>query len=480
MSEWLSLETAPKSASIPEPLPVDRIQLTFLSDAPGVIESYQHMAEIFPFPALRYNPEKIQLTQVVTQPYDKISPQMQEDYYRASPYNLVRIILGRAEGEETEANNRYTRAAGYLRTWRKEGILEQDTTPSIYAYSQRFLVPGTSEKIERRGFIAVGRLHPYSDKVVFRHEQTLAKPKSDRLNLLRATHAHFGQIFMLYSDPAQTIDSLLFDGDHYEWQEVTDEYGVLHRLRRVSEASVLNIVQTQMADRKLIIADGHHRYETALNFQQEAAACANAGFREKASRVMMTFVNMDSPGLVILPTHRVIFGLTNFSPDTFLTKAQEFYDVERLGQIDDSNALANLARAGRKAISFIAATKNGNFLLAAKPASAEHISAEFSPRQRKLDVVHLHSLMLEKVLGISRQQVIDQQHIRYLRSAGEALASVKNEPEVNVAFLMNPVSIEQVREIAFAGEVLPQKSTDFYPKLLSGLAIYSLDDGDKQ
>ena len=439
------------------------------------------MAEIFPFTALRYDPEKVRLNQVVTQPYDKISPQMQEDYYKASPYNLVRIILGRPEGAETDANNRYTQAARYLESWQKQGILAQDSSPSIYAYSQRFFVPGTSEQVERRGFIAVGRLHEYKDGIVFRHEQTLAKPKSDRLNLLRATHAHFGQIFMLYGDPAQTIDSLLFGNDHHEWEEVTDEYGVLHRLRRISEPSVLNIVQTEMADRKLIIADGHHRYETALNFRNEVSANADACLRANAGRVMMTFVNMDSPGLVILPTHRVVFGLRNSETKAFLDKAQQSYEVKDVPGSAEKDVTKLLGESGKKAISFVAATKNGNFLMMAKSDSPQQISSEFSMRQKKLDVVHLHSLMLEKVLGISRQQVIDQQHIRYLRSASEALSSVKSDPEVNVAFLMNPVSIEQVREIAFAGEVLPQKSTDFYPKLLSGLTIYSLDGaGSKQ
>jgi uncharacterized protein (DUF1015 family) len=435
------------------------------------------MAEIFPFAALRYDPDRVPLNKVVTQPYDKISPAMQEAYYQASPFNLVRIILGRPEGEESAENNRYTQAAAYLQSWHKQGVLAQDNTPSIYAYSQRFLIPGTSQKVERRGFIATGRLHPYADRIIFRHEQTLAKPKSDRLNLLRATRAHFGQIFMLYSDPAQTIDSLLFDDDHYEWQEVSDEYGVLHRWRRISEPSVLNIVQTEMADRKLIIADGHHRYETALNFSQEAAANSNECFRKKSSRVMMTFVNMDSPGLVILPTHRVVFGLANFAVDSFLEEAREFYDVKDLGKVEEPQAVKLLAESGKKAIAFVAATKKGNFLLTTRPESEERISSEFSSRQRKLDVVNLHSLMLEKVLGISREQVTNQQHIRYLRSASEALNSVKSEASVNVAFLMNPVSIEQVRQIAFAGEVLPQKSTDFYPKLLSGLAIYSLDEG---
>jgi uncharacterized protein (DUF1015 family) len=433
------------------------------------------MAEIYPFPALRYDPEKVRLDNVITQPYDKITPQMQDRYYQSSPYNLVRIVLGRPKSEETATHNRYTEAAECLKTWRREGVLAQDS-PSIYAYSQRFSVPGSPQKVERYGFIGAGRLYNYPEKVVYRHEQTLAKPKSDRLKLLEATHAHFGQIFMLYSDPARTIDSLLFDDDRYTWQHVTDEYGVLHRVRRVTDPAVLNIVQTEMADRKLIIADGHHRYETALNFREEAAKSSNKCLKENSGRVMMTFVNMDSPGLVILPTHRVVFGLPNFDASSFLKQARELYEVRDLGAINTPEAVQTLAASGRKATSFIAATKVGNFLLKANPEASKQISADFSPRQCKLDVVHLHSVLLESMLGISREQVTDQQHIRYLRSAEEALQTVKNDPDVNIAFLMNPVSIEQVREIAFAGEVLPQKSTDFYPKLLSGLTIYMLDD----
>ena len=282
---------------------------------------------------------------------------------------------------------------------------------------------------------------------------------------------------MLYSDPAQTIDSLLFEDGNHEWQEVTDEYKVQHRLRRIADPSTLNIVKTEMADRKLIIADGHHRYETALNFRKEAANIPNSCLKDNASRVMMTFVNIDSPGLVILPTHRVVFGLPNFDVSSFVKKARELYDVREFSAMDGTRAATTLAESGKKAISFVAATKQGSFLLAAKADSESLIPREFSPRQRKLDVVNLHSLLLERTLGISHQQVIDQQHLRYLRSAEEVSHAVEKDAEVNVAFLMNPVSIEQVREIAFAGEVLPQKSTDFYPKLLSGLTIYSLDDG---
>ncbi|HET9741497.1 MAG TPA: DUF1015 domain-containing protein [Terriglobales bacterium] len=434
------------------------------------------MAEIAPFAALRYDPEKVQLRDVITQPYDKITPEMQDGYYKASPFNLIRIILGRPEGPETDSQNRYTQAAGYLKAWREKGILAQDSSPSIYAYAQKFTIPGTNTQIERRGFIAIGRLHDYADRVVYRHEQTLPKAKSDRLRLLNATHAHFGQLFMLYSDPAQSIDALLFDDERYAWQELTDEYGVLHRVRRISDPAALNIVQTEMADKKLIIADGHHRYETALNFRNEIQSKnANGDLREKSNFAMMTFINMDSPGLVILPTHRVVYGLDGFDVSEFVKKARGFYEVKELGQIDAAKAAEALSQSGKRGISFVAATKKGSYLLRAKPESTDSLPAQFSPRQRKLDIVHLHSLLLDRCLGVTPEQVTNMQHIRYLRDAGEALAQVKSDPTVNVAFLTNPVSIDQVKEIAFAGEVLPQKSTDFYPKLLSGFAIYALE-----
>lgn len=433
------------------------------------------MSEIFPFAALRYNPQKVRLQDVITQPYDKISPQMQQGYYEASPYNLVRIILGQPHGAETERDNRYTQAATYLKSWMREGVLSQDNSPSIYAYSQKFKIPGTNRTTERRGFIAAGRLHEYSDKIVFRHEQTLSKPKSDRLNLLRATRAHFGQIFMLYSDPAQSIDSLLFEDDHYAWQQVVDEYGVEHRMRRISEPAILNIVQTEMSDKKLIIADGHHRYETALNFRNELTGAAAGCVPMGAQSAMMTFVNMDSPGLVILPTHRVVHGLSDFDAEQFLLRARDFYDVKSTELSNTEEIKSALAESGKKANSFLAAIRNKLYLLAARPSASDRLPAEFSARQRRLDVVHLHALILEQLLGISREQITNQQHIRYVRDAGEALEQARTDAAVNVAFLMNPVSIEQVREIAFSGEVLPQKSTDFFPKLLSGLAIYLVD-----
>src|SRR5580693_6467841 len=231
------------------------------------------MARIYPFRALRYNPSLVRVEDCVTQPYDKITPAMQQAYYQKSPYNLVRIILGLPElfdGKET--GDVYTRAARDFADWRESGVLAQESEPCVFAYSQKFTVPGSNGKVlERRGFIGLGGLHDYSEGVVFRHEQTLSKPKSDRLNLLRATRAHFGQIFMLYSDPGLTVEGLIFGSTAAPEIEVTDEYEVTHRVWRISDPAVINLVTTALKDKKLIIADGHHRYETALNYSREHA-----------------------------------------------------------------------------------------------------------------------------------------------------------------------------------------------------------------
>ena len=441
------------------------------------------MARIYPFRAWRYNPSAVRLDDVVTQPYDKISPAMQQAYYQRSPYNLVRIILGLPELFDAERNESvYSRAARDLRAWREQGVLVQEKDPAIFAYSQRFRVPGTGVVKERRGFIALGRLHDYAERVVFRHEQTLSKPKSDRLNLLKATHAHFGQIFMLYSDPAGTVEKILYDGAGPAAAEVTDEYDVLHRLWRVNDPAAIRLLTTAMADKKLIIADGHHRYETALNYSKEHAPSAPAKAEHSATQlpqppypeaaVMMTFVNMDSDGLVILPTHRVVHSLTGFDPAAFARAAEEFFTVKPLPASEAAGYMETLAR--QKGTAFVAITRAGAFLLNAKPEPIAAALADLPERQRQLDLSHLHSIVLDRLLGLDAEKVREQTNLRYLRDAAEAVEQVRRR-EADVTFLTNPVSMEQLREVAFAGDVMPQKSTDFFPKLLSGLTIYALD-----
>jgi uncharacterized protein (DUF1015 family) len=429
------------------------------------------MASIFPFAALRYDPERVPLSQVVTQPYDKITPEMQERYYAGSPYNVVRLIL-----RKKDAGDPYEGAAISLAGWRREGVLEADSAPAIYPYWQTFRVPGSESTLERRGFIAAGQLEDYAAGVVFRHEQTLSGPKLDRLNLLRATRAHFGQIFMLYSDPGAAVEAQAAP-EGPPIIDVADEYGVRHRVWKIANAARIEAVRRGMADKKLIIADGHHRYETALAYRNERrrAAGKTADASAPFERAMMTFVNMESPGLLVLPTHRVVHGVGRFEEGALAEACRSFFAVRDVGaRFDprDPTALLPAARPGETAM--LAVTRRHVFLLRAEAGTEHPALAGMSRRQAELDVVRLHKVVLESVLGLSEQSIREQRNILYLRDAREAVERVRGGG-ADAAFLINPVSMRQVRDLAFAGEVLPQKSTDFYPKLLSGLTIYALE-----
>jgi uncharacterized protein (DUF1015 family) len=439
------------------------------------------MAYIAPFRALRYDPARVDLAKVATQPYDKITPEMQNKYYDASPHNLVRVILGKPQPTDHLKENVYTRAAGSFEDWRRQGIFLQDSQQSLYQYVQRFQPSGGGAELERRGFIALGKIEDYAAGIVHRHEQTLAKPKADRLELLRATRAHFGQLFMLYGDPAGEIDEALSASSATDMGigiELRDEYGVLHQVRRVSDPGLIELVRGKMRDKKLIIADGHHRYETAMTYRDERRAAsepASASELAPYELVMMTFINMDSPGLVILPTHRVVHGLESFSLDTLRDRARSYFSVEEVDpSIDATRAVGILRAAGQAGTALLGVTANRAFLFDTPRPLASDVLQGLSLRQQSLDVVQLHKCLLEAVLEISEDDIRDQKNVSYVRDAGEALTRVR-DGAANVAFLMNPVRMRQVRDIAFAGEVLPQKSTDFYPKLLSGLTIYALD-----
>jgi len=475
------------------------------------------MARIYPFRALRYDTDRVRMENVVTQPYDKISPAMQQRYYEASPYNLIRVILGKPEPTDQDdpyGDNVYTRAAASLKDWRDERILVEEPQPALYGYSQTYIVPnsaaltGAPEVRERRGFIALGHLYDYADKVVYRHEQTFPKHKSDRMSLFKATRAYCEQIYMLYSDPAFTAEKLIFGAGSGEPAQnpadlsVTDEYGVVHRIWKLTDPTLINLILTTMADKKLIIADGHHRYETSVAYAKERSAQLHLPLRhdrlrahdddespsvhadESHSRLpqppfpeaamMMTFVNMDAPGITILPTHRVVFGLTDFSSPDFLTRASAFFSITELpdNTITAPTALATLDRT--PGVAFLAVTGDGNYLLQPKPEAIAEQLKDISPRQRQLDVVQLHTVILEHLLGLSHESIARLENIRYIREVADAIHQVQNG-DADIAFLIKPVTLDQLKDISLSGDVMPQKSTDFYPKLLSGLAIYALD-----
>ena len=378
---------------------------------------------------------------------------MQSRYLSLNPHNLVRVILGERRAGDSESDNVYTRAARYLDDWIASGVLARDHKPGIFPYFQEFTVPDTGERLVRKGFIALGAVEDYSRGVVHRHEQTLSGPKKDRLELLRHTHAHCGQLFMLYPDPEGTIDALLDEAAKAApIAAVTDEYGAVHTVWRMDDAA-RGVVHQLMADKKLLIADGHHRYETALAFRNE-----NPGL-PGADRVMMTFVNMHSPGLKILATHRLVSGLDEGFAERFLRAAAAGFQVEEIGSLD---ALKRAWDEGADRSIIGAAIGSRLFLLEDRQAGGE------------LDVRVLHQRLLAQALGIGEEAVRDEKHLRYIRGLDAAVEEVR-KGAAQIAFLLKPVSVEQVAATSFAGGVMPQKSTDFYPKLLSGLAIYRVD-----
>jgi uncharacterized protein (DUF1015 family) len=457
------------------------------------------MAQVHPFRAYRYNPARVSIEHVLTQPYDKISPEMQEAYYAADAHNLITIEKGRAFSTDTPENNVYTRALAALERWTSEDVLVQDAAASFYAYFQEYQVPGSKERRVRKGFIGLGKLEDYGSDVVFRHEQTLEAPKADRLELLRRTRAQTGQLFMLYADPERRVDALLDEAaaSAPPAVDVREADGVVHRLWPMVAPARVAAIARLMSAQKLVIADGHHRYETALNYRNElrlrapapAAGSADAPYE----RAMMTFINCYAEGLTILPTHRVISNASGFSLHRLFSQLLPYFDIgshpfdgdrERSQAYDafQNHFTEQWRDRGQRYLGVYAGAdrswcgEQAFFVLSLKQgADLAKLLPGVSPLQRELDVVLLHRLLLEKCLGISEQAVAAEQCVGYHRDMEAAIAAV-DRGAAQCTFLLNPVAVGQVMRIATAGEVLPQKSTDFYPKLLSGVTIYRLEE----
>ena len=447
------------------------------------------MAQVYPFRAFRYDPARAPFDRVLTQPYDKISPAMQEKYYAADPHNLIAVEKGRAYPGDKPQNNVYTRAAAAIENWIRNNVVVQDPAPSFYAYTQEYTVPGKDERRTRRGFIGAGKLEEYSAGVVFRHEHTLSGPKADRLELLRHTKTHTGQLFMLYSDPQRRIDAILAESEATgaPATEMRDEYGVLHRLWVIAEPQGVAEIQKAMEDQKLVIADGHHRYETALNYRNERRTRAGKIDPDAPyERAMMTFINTRSEGLTILPGHRVAANVHDYSWSSVRRHLEPWFTAEEFpfsGSGERAEAkkkfLAKLTEAREKrAIGVYPAAeaqKRAFYVLTLREGvNLALLLPNVSPLQRELDVVLLHEGILEPALGITPQAVTAEANLTYEREASAALDAV-DSGRAQISFLLNPCDVEQVMKIATAGEVMPQKSTDFYPKLMSGITMYRVE-----
>jgi len=429
------------------------------------------MATIRPFRGVRYNPEKIpDLSTVISQPYDRVRHGLQDKYYAQSPYTIVRIIKGKEEPGDDETNNVYTRARDYYRSWLREGVLMREQSPALYVLHQTVTLSDGSTKT-RKGLIAALELSRFDEGIVLPHERTHSGPKVDRLNLMRATEVNFGHIFMLYPGGRinELLDAVIEGRPGFELRELF-EHEVVQRFWPVTDPQVIAAVVEEMAPRRnLIIADGHHRYETALNYRDEMRAKypdapPNAGFNYR----MVTLVSMEDPGLVILPTHRLIHSYDRMSGQEALERAQEYFEVAPA--VDRAALERSLAEATPTHPRFGFYDGDYAVLTLRDPAVLEELLPDRSPDWRLLDVSVLHELFVERVLGIDKAAVERKENIEYLRDPQMGYDAV-DRGEANFLLVMNPTRMEQVRACTEAGEKMPQKSTDFFPKVISGLVM---------
>lgn len=423
------------------------------------------MAKIYPFRAIRYNQAKVKdLSNVVCPPYDVIYSKDQEGYYRQDPYNVVRLILGKEFPDDDPAHNRYARAYDFFVAWLKEGILKQDKEPSIYIYSQRYRL--NREEYERCAFICLVRLEDFGQKVVFPHEKTFPKPKEDRLKLIRATRANLSPIFALYQDKGRIITRLLTSYLKSEpLLDLEDNDEVRHRLWAITDMDQIDKIVSQMKRKPIFIADGHHRYETALAFRDEMKAkTLRFSGKEPFNRMMVCLVDMDDKGLIILPTHRLVRGIVKISIRTLKKRLSSNFSIKQ----SSARALFSQMRACIDKHVFGMYHRKKYYLLTLKDEGVlDEIVDPTKPIEwKRLDVTILSSLILESCLGIGSSD----ENVGYTKDRSQARALV-DSGRFELAFFLNPVSPEQVKLIAFAHQLMPPKSTYFYPKLLTGLVM---------
>jgi uncharacterized protein (DUF1015 family) len=444
------------------------------------------MPEIIPFQALRYNPRVVSdLADVVTPPYDVISPEAQARYDARHPYNVIRLILAKDDPAAGPEGSRYLRAAETFSAWQREGILQRDPTPAVYLYEQEFSL-GDARRLRRRGLLALVRLHDYEDGVIFPHERTFSRYKDDRLRLMRACPANLEAILGFYPGPNPAVGALLETRMAADpTMRLVDEDGVGHRIWLVRDRTEIEALGAALRDRPVIIADGHHRYETALNFRNERQA-ADPSPRDAvrpplAHFVLMNLVQAGDPGLVILPTHRVIRRRPACVGEA-LTAALARHFAVRPCPLDAADpvrslrrALVDLAQRREGAIACAVYAGGPELLLLdlVDPGTSQTLLAEGrAPALANLDVAVLHRLLIETILEIPASVQADDS-IQYTRDESQALASVLGG-EAALALFLNPPRVEQVQAVAMAGDRMPQKSTFFFPKVLSGLVINPL------
>lgn len=441
------------------------------------------MATIAPFRGFTYN-ESIAggISDLVCPPYDIISQAQQQELYRKNPHNIIRLEFGLASPGDTDTDNRYTRAAALLNEWLNKSVLRQSSEPAFYIYEMEYRTGSRVRKL--RGFIGMVRIEDYDSGIVKPHETTLSGPKTDRLNLLRACKAGFSQIYSLISDPAGTVAGVLGAAADRPDMEVKDSAGVVHRVWTMTDKAGIDAIVRYLADQPIYIADGHHRYDTALNYRNERRRLAGSFTgSEGFNYVPMFLARIEDPGLTVLPAHRALFNLTDFDPMRFEEDLNRYFNIERIDftkksePADRKTVLDTMAHRADHAHVFGMRVKGEHSYYLLTLRNEEDMDAIIpgrSPAYRHLDVSILHHLIIDRLLGIKMETHKLGLNIEYIKDADDAVNRVA-DGSVEIIFLMNPTKVTEVRDVAAVGERMPQKATYFYPKLLSGLVVHKID-----
>ena len=402
-------------------------------------------------------------------PYDIISEEERLGYIAENEYNVIRLELPK-EGEDV-----YKTAGEVLDMWRNTGVLVHEIKPAVYIYEEEFNAYNKRSSV--KGIIVRVKVEEFSKGVILPHEFTLSKAKADRFNLMKATNCNFSQIYALYMDEEhttlKTIDRL---SDRKPDQKFTDSDHVTHKLWIITDEKVIEKLVNDFADRKLYIADGHHRYETALNYRNYCRENGISKEGDPQDYQMMYLVDMQHPGLVVFPTHRMVRDLESFDKDEVLKGCEEYFDITKFTSVGNINSeLAKQYKQGKKAFGFYCG-KGEWYLLVLKDIEVmAKVLPDLSEASQQLDVSVLHSLILEKTMGIDKENMANQINLTYTKFFEEAIMKV-DKGEFQCSFILNPTRVTEIRDVAAAGEKMPQKSTYFYPKMITGMVMNDLNE----
>ncbi len=426
------------------------------------------MAQIKSFKGLRYSTNAGDLNELVCPPYDIISDSQRENFIETNEHNIIRLELPKGE-------NAYAKAGETLRKWLSEGFLAKDDKEGIYVYEMEFSA-GKKTGMKVKGFISLVKLEEFSKGIVLPHEETLSKAKQDRFNLMSETNCNFSQIYSLYMDEDNSAYSLIdMASQKNPDAEITDGDGVIHRMWCVYDEEIISALSAKFSDKKIYIADGHHRYETALNYHKHLVEQGKAKEGDLSGYVCMMLVNMENDGLVVFPTHRIVRDLESFDAQSLIEKCGEYFEISTADATSIEEELASLYEKGEKAFGLVCEDNKSHILILKNKNIMKEILDDKSDAYCGLDVSILHSLVLERIFGIDKENMANQKNLTYTKIFAEAIDAV-NSKVANCAFILNPTRVTEIRDVALANEKMPQKSTYFYPKLITGMVMNKFDN----